>query len=194
MMKSRVVIAGAMVAILAGCAGPNTVARNVETAATINSLAGVPGAGLVGLAASAVDIFSNIGKPKVNKTSERLSVLIAKTPVIFWDMNGQYKWGEYAIWRENGETKRIKIDQIPQEKLNYKAAWAKAVGLIPQGIFAQDNQELQQTKLDAWKNGGLVVAEYTGLNNAQIVAVSVNNEPFELMLPEEWAEKTKTLK
>lgn len=193
-MKTRDLWAGVMLVVLAGCTGPNTVARNVETAATINSLAGVPGAGLVGLVASAADIFSKIGKPKIGKTSDRLAALIAKTPGIILDSNGQVKWVEYAIWRENGETKRIKVDQIPQEKLNYKAAWAKAVGLIPEGIFSQDNQEVQQRNLDAWEKGELVVAEYPGLNGAKIVAISVNNGPFELMLPEEWAEKAKTLK
>lgn len=194
MMKSRILLAGGLMVVLAGCTGPNTVARNVETAATINNLAGVPGAGWVGLAASAVDVISRVGKPKVGKTSDRLTALVAKTPSIFWDMNGQYRWGEYAVWREDGETKRIKIDQIPQEKLNYKAAWAQAVGLIPQGIFSKDNPEVQKRNLDAWEKGELVVAEYIGLNGVKIVAISKNNEPFELMLPEEWAEKSKAIK
>lgn len=193
-MKSRILLAGGLMVVLAGCTGPNTVARNVETAATINNLAGVPGAGWVGLAASAVDVISRVGKPKVGKTSDRLTALVAKTPSIFWDMNGQYRWGEYAVWREDGETKRIKIDQIPQEKLNYKAAWAQAVGLIPQGIFSKDNPEVQKRNLDAWEKGELVVAEYIGLNGVKIVAISKNNEPFELMLPEEWAEKSKAIK
>lgn len=193
-MKSRILLAGGLMVVLAGCTGPNTVARNVETAATINNLAGAPGAGWVGLAASAVDVISRVGKPKVGKTSDRLTALVAKTPSIFWDMNGQYRWGEYAVWREDGETKRIKIDQIPQEKLNYKAAWAQAVGLIPQGIFSKDNPEVQKRNLDAWEKGELVVAEYIGLNGVKIVAISKNNEPFELMLPEEWAEKSKAIK
>lgn len=194
-MKSPMVLTGILMTVtLAGCTGPNTVARNVETAASINSLAGVPGAGWVGLAASVADIFSRVGKPKVSGTSERLSALVSKTPSIFWASNGSYKWGEYAIWRENDEVKKIKRDQIPQEKLNYKAAWAKAVGLIPQGIFSEDNRELQARSLEAWGKGEIVAVEYLGLNGAKIVAVSKNNEPFELMLPEEWAEKEKTLK
>lgn len=191
MMRYNLVLAGILTVTLAGCSGPNSTARNIETAATINSLAGVPGAGLVGLAASAADVITKSGNPKVGKTSERLSALVAKTPAIFWDSNGHYKWAESYVWRENGETKRIKTDQIPQEMLNYKAGWAKAIGLIPQGIFYEDNPVLQSKNLDALEKGDLVVAEYAGLNGAKIIAVSKNNEPFELMLPEEWSAKNK---
>lgn len=191
-MKYRILLPGFMMLTITACSGPNTVARNVETAASLNALAGVPGAGLIGLAASAVDLFSGFGKPKLGKTSEKLSACVSKTPSIFWGENGQYKWGEYAVWRENGETKRVKIDQIPQENLNLKAAWAKAVGLIPQGVFAEGNQDLQARNLDAWKKGETVVVEYAGLNGATVVAVSKNKEPFEIMLPGELAAITDT--
>lgn len=186
-MKCKFVLAGVVtVAIATGCAGPNTTARNIETAASINSLAGVPGAGWVGLAASAADIILKSGKPKFGTTSKQLSTYIDKTPGIVWEMNGQYRWGEYAIWRENGETVRVRRDQIPQEKLDYKAAWAKAVGLVQQGIFSEDNIELQKTNLDAWEKGEVVAAEYYGLNGKKVIAVSKNREAFEIMLPEEW--------
>ncbi len=188
-MKYRILLPGLIMLTITACSGPNTVARNVETAASINALAGVPGAGLVGLAASAIDLFSSFGRPKLGKTSEKLMAFVSKTPSIFWGENGEYKWGEYAIWRENDEIKRVKVDQIPLENLNLKAAWSKSVGLIPQGIFSEDNSESQKKSLDAWEKGELVVAEYSGLNGAKVVAVSKNKEPFEIMLPEEWAAK-----
>lgn len=185
-MKYRILLPGLMMLTITACTGPNTVARNMETAASLNALAGVPGAGFIGLAASAVDLFSGFGKPKVGKTSERLMEIVSRTPGVLKDSNGQYKWLEYAVWRENGETKRVKLDQIPQEKLNYKLAWAKAVGFVPAGVFSQENQDLQARNLDAWEKGETVVAEYVGLNGAKVIAVSKNKEPFEIMLPEEW--------
>lgn len=191
-MKYRILLPGFMMLTITACSGPNTVARNVETAASLNALAGVPGAGLIGLAASAVDLFSGFGKPKVGKTSERLMEIVSRTPGVLRDTNGQYKWLDYAVWRENGETKRLKLDQIPQEKLNYKLAWVKAVGSVQEGILSQDNQELQARNLEAWEKGDSVVAEYVGPNGAKVVAVSKNKEPFEIMLPEELAAITDT--
>lgn len=194
-MKIRFYLTGTFLMVaVAGCSGPNSAARNLETAASINSLAGVPFSGAVGLVASAADVISRVGSPKIGKTSDRLDALVAKTPSIFCDSNGNCKWAEYFVWRENGEVKRIKTDQIPREMLNYKAAWAKAVGLIPQGVFSEENHEMQARNLEAWEKGGTVVAEYLGQNGAKIVAVSKNNEPFALMLPEEWADKAQTLK
>jgi len=87
-MKYRILLPGLIMLTITACSGPNTVARNVETAASINALAGVPGAGLVGLAASAIDLFSSFGRPKLGKTSEKLMAFVSKTPSIFGERMG----------------------------------------------------------------------------------------------------------
>lgn len=45
---------------LSGCSGPSSITQNIRTGATMNSLAGVPGAGMVGLAAHAVDLATSV--------------------------------------------------------------------------------------------------------------------------------------
>lgn len=187
----KVVVACAVISFMTcGCSGPNTTAGNISTGATLAALANTPGAGLIGIGASIVDFgiqaFSGIGKPKIGKGSPKLMYDIQRTPgIIGWNEDGSPKWGAMAIWRENDERKTMKLQEIPVEKLDIKLAYTRAVTQLPQEIFSAD-KGIQEECSKIWENGGLVVVEYHGTGSGKVIAVSDKNEPFELMLPEEW--------
>ncbi len=192
-MKSKKLIVCGMVAFLAGCSGPNTVARNVETAATINSLAGVPFSGVVGLTASAIDFFSKVGKPKVGKASPGVMKYLDTAPnsqqIIKSDGSREFKW---LARRKDG--KMITEQTASHQSLDHHVAFYLGSERFQQGDFGDGGAEIQRQNLEAWKRGELVVAEYDGPNGAKVIFVSNNNEPADVMLPEEWAEKSKALK
>lgn len=193
-MKSKKLIVCGMVAFLAGCSGPNTVARNVETAASINSLAGVPYAGVVGLAASAVDIFSKVGKPKVAPASPGIRNHIQNSPAMIKLPNKEGK--VVTTWRprKGKDGQMISAETAPKISMEYTEAFMDAVGRFVAGDFGDGDELKKSENLKAWEKGELVVAEYDNPNGAKIIIVSNENRPGEPMLPEEWAEKSKSLK
>jgi hypothetical protein len=183
--------------LMSGCAGQNSsiTTKNIETAAAIDS-AFVPGAALIGVPLAVADIAkylhdycSSIGMPKVETISPAVRKMTKETPAWLTDANGNSGWGKYAIWQENGKLQRMKLEDVPKTKLNYKMAFVRAIGSIRQGILSDGNKEVLQRNLEIWKNGGLLAIEYHGPEGATVVAVSNKNEPFEIMLPEEWEQK-----
>jgi hypothetical protein len=91
--------------------------------------------------------------------------------------------------------------------LNQRDALERAISAITKGYLADDNTDLLKHNLEIWKNGGLLAIEYRGYywstleeakkaellrkgpDGATVVAVSNKNEPFEIMLPEEWEQR-----
>lgn len=193
-MKSRTLIVGGMVAILAGCSGPNTVARNVETASTINSLAGVPGAGIVGLVASAIDIFSKVGKPTTAPASPGIVKHLRSSPALVKLPNKEGKVIPKWITRKEADGQVVSADTAPKISMEYTEAYVDAVGRFHAGDFGDGGELKIRENLKAWEKGELVVAEYDNPTGAKIIIVSNHNSPGEPMLPEEWAEKSNTLK
>lgn len=194
-MKSRMVLSGILMTVtLAGCTGPNTVARNVETASSINSLAGVPGAGWVGLAASAVDIFNRIGKPTLDKPSEGIARHLRQSPgmVKLPDKEGKVipKW----VTRKESDGRIVSYETAPKISMAYTEAYSDAVGRYLAGDFGDGGESKVRENLAAWEKGELLVAEYNNPNGAKIIIVSIHNSPGKPMLPEEWAEIAKTMK
>jgi hypothetical protein len=195
-MRRLFTVAAAIFLFLSsGCAGPNSSisTKNIETAAAIDS-AVVPGSAIIGVPLAAVDVVkyvhdycASIGMPKVGKPSQGLLKLMQCTPLTLrWDDKGNPQWDEYAYCRENGKVEKIKLEDVPKIKLNYRLANAHATSAINQGILSDGDKELLQHNLETWKKGGLLAIEYHGPEGATVVAVSNKNEPFEIMLPEEW--------
>lgn len=170
------------IACSVGCAGPgsNTVAGNVATGATINSLAGVPGAGIVGLAAMAVDVISTSGRPQVGKLSPALLQQWQQAPLLFIGP-------DKSTWkpRKLEDGRLITEENAPKRSMEYKEAVQRAISKYVDGQFG-DTAEMQQINLKAWEERKTVVAEYSGPNNANIVFVSTGREPAEVMFSEEW--------
>lgn len=194
-MKSRMSLTGILMTVaLVGCTGPNKVARNVETAASINSLAGVPGAGLIGLAASAVDIFSKVGKPTTAPASQGLRKHFQSSPglVKLPDKEGKLvaKW----VPRKVSDGRMVSAETAPQISMQYTEAYTDAIRRFLGGDLGDGGESKIRENIIAWEKGGLVVAEYDNPNGAKIIIVSNHNSPGEPMLPEEWSEKAKTLK
>lgn len=194
MMKYHLILAGMLTVTLAGCSGPNSTARNIETAASINSLAGVPGAGLVGLTASAIDIFSKAGKPAMDKPSEGIANHMRQAPglVKLPDKEGKVvsKW----ITRKEPEGRIVSYETAPKISMAYTEAYQDAINRYLAGDFGDGGETKVRDNLQAWSKGELVVAEYNNPNGAKIIIVSNNNKPGKAMLPEEWAEKVNTQK
>jgi hypothetical protein len=106
---------------------------------------------------------------------------------------------------ENGEKKKVLVKDIPRNILNQKSALERAMISITMGYLADEDANLLNHNLEIWKNGGLLVIEYHGYyhtfrheaetanalrkgpEGGMVIAVSDKNEPFEIMLPDEWA-------
>jgi len=183
------------IAFSVGCAGPgsNTVAGNVATGATINALAGVPGAGLVGLAAMTVDAISNSRRPEIKKWSPEFSKHVLQSPLFSFrckDLNAPVCKDEdiEVSWRprKKDDGSLITSENAPKRSMEYTEAYVKSADHYLHGIFG-DTPEMQQRNLKAWEEGKTVVAEYHRPNNANLVYVSTGREPAEIMLTEEWA-------
>ncbi len=180
--------------MLAGCAGPNSTARNVETAASINSLAGVPGAGWVGLAASAADIFSKVGKPTTGKPSEGILKHMRQSPQLLKLPNKEGKITTRWVTRKDKDGRVISVENSPKESMAYTEAYIDATSRFLGGDFGDGGEAKVRANLEAWEKGGLVVAEYNDPNGTKVIIVSNHNDPGEAMLPTEWAEKAKSQK
>jgi hypothetical protein len=172
-----------IIACSVGCAGTgsNTVAGNVATGATINALAGVPGAGIVGLTAMAVDVITTSGRPQVGKLSPALLQQWQQAPLLFIGP-------DKSTWkpRKLEDGRLITEENAPKRSMEYKEAVQRAISKYVDGQFG-DTPEMQQKNLKAWEERKTVVAEYSGPNNANIVFVSTDREPAEVMFSEEWA-------
>lgn len=194
MMRYNLVLAGILTVTLAGCSGPNSTARNIETATSINSLAGVPGAGLVGLTASAIDIYSKAGNPGMDKPSEGIGYHMRQAPglVKLPDKDGRVvsKW----ITRNEPEGRIVSSETAPKISMAYTEAYHDAIKRYLAGDFGDGGEDKVRDNLQAWAKGELVVAEYNNPNGAKIIIVSNHNNPGKAMLPEEWAEKAKIMK
>lgn len=184
-MKSLVLMLSIISLCIGGCAGQNTAAGNVATGATINAVAGVPGAGIVTLVATAAEIFSKIGQPKIGKTSPDIRHHLMKTPGYVKDASGKVIW----VPRKQADGTVITADNAPQRSMECTETYVRAVSSYLQGIFG-DTTEMQRANLAAWKDGKTVIAEYHGPNNSDIVIVSTNREPATVMLSEEWKKNT----
>lgn len=183
--KINATIILAAIACLFGCAGQNTAAGNVATGATINAVAGVPGAGIVGLVATAADIISQSGHPEVGKMSPEFSKHFLQAPAcISYRKDGKNVMHWKSRKKEDGSL--ITKDNAPKRSMEYAETFILSAGQFCDGIFG-DTPEMQAKNLAAWKEGKTVVAEFHGPNNANIAFVSVNREPAEVMLSEEWA-------
>jgi hypothetical protein len=177
-----------------GCAGPgsNTVPGNVATGATINALAGVPGAGLVAAAAIAVEALT---KPRSNKggVSPELVKLVEEAPsfnlacknskeLVCKDEELEVVWRS----RKRKDGSLVTVESAPKRSLEYTESLGRAARKYWAGILG-DTPEMQAKNLKAREEGTTVVAEYHGPNNANIVYESVNNGPVYVMTGEEWA-------
>lgn len=180
--------------LLLGCAGPgsNTVAGNVATGATINALAGVPGAGLVTAAAMAVEALV---KPRSNKgrVSPELVKLVEESPGIELVCKNKKELvcrdeELEVVWRtrKKKDGRLVTAENAPKRSLEYTESLARAARKYWAGILG-DTPEMQAKNLKAREEGQTVVAEYRGPNNVSIVYVSVNNGPVDVMTGEEWA-------
>lgn len=181
-----------------GCAGPgsNTVAGNVATGATINAVAGVPGAGLVGAAAMAVEALSKPSSPKGGKASPALAKMVQESPTcnLFckqWKERVCKEEELEVFWRsrkkEDGSF--VTVENAPKRSMEYTEAFRRATFKYMSGILG-DTPEMQTRNLKAREEGRSVVAEYYRPNNANLVFVSTNkDEVADAMLAEEWAAK-----
>lgn len=185
------------IACSGGCAGPgsNTVAGNVATGATINALAGVPGAGIVGIVAMAADVISQSGQPKINKWSPEFTRHILQSPLCSFRCKDRdartCKDDEFELFwypRKKADGSLITTQNAPKRSMEYMETYVRSAKQYLRGVFG-DTPEMQAKNLKAWEEGKTVVAEYHGPNNANLVYVSVNREPAEIMLAEEWATK-----
>lgn len=180
-------------ALMLGCAGPgsNTVAGNVATGATINALAGVPGAGLVGAAAMAVEALV---KPRSNKgrVSPELVKLVEEAPgieLVCKNKKAVCKDEEWeVVWRsrKKKDGSLVTVENAPKRSLEYTESLKRAARKYWAGILG-DTPEMHAKNLEARKEGKTVVAEYRGPNNVSVVFLSVNNGPVDIMTGEEWA-------
>ncbi len=179
----KMVICGLFLAgLVSGCAsGPTSTARNVETGAFINSVAGTPGAGVVGLAAMAVDIVSRTGKPEVGSSSPELKRHLFSSPR-YIAKDGKEEW---APRKGQGGVIHT-VDNTPQESRDYAALYTHATSMFKNGEFGDTETERHKNLL-AWENRQTVVAEYTGRGNAKIVIISEARKPGEAMTGDEWA-------
>lgn len=164
-----------------GCANHNTAAGNVATGAAINSVAGVPGAGVISLLATAVELISQYGRPSVGSASPQLSHHIKQSPGFVLKEDGTPHW----IPRKEKGGHTITADNAPQRSKDYAVDYIIAVQKFCDAQFG-DTPEMQQKNLKAWKDGKAVVAEYHGSHKTDLVIVSVNREPAEAMTAEEW--------
>ncbi len=191
-------VLGIMMALIiscsVGCAGPgsNTVSGNVATGATINALAGVPGAGLVAATAMAVEALM---KPRSNKggVSPELVKLVEEAPsinlicknakeLVCKDEELEVVWKS----RKKKDGSVVTVENAPKRSLEYTESLGRAARKYWAGILG-DSPEMQAKNLKARAEGKTVVAEYHGPNNADIVYESINNGPVYVMTGEEWA-------
>jgi hypothetical protein len=190
--NARMIMILITLSIFCGCAGHNTVAGNVATGAAINAAAGVPGAGAVSLAAMAVDLFMQSGRPKVGKASPGLKEHLRQSPAFnIIERNGEIKSGWVSRKKEDGSL--ITKENAPKKSMEYMEAYMRSLGQYVSGNFG-DTPEMQKKNLQAWEEGKMVVAEYHWPSNANLVFVSVGREPAEVMLIEEWAVRNETEK
>jgi len=179
-----------------GCAGPgsNTVAGNVATGAAINALAGVPGAGIVGLAAMVVDAATKPSAPKGGKASPELRKMIMESPTcnIFckhWKERPCKPEELEVFWvtRKEEGGRVVSKETAPRRSMEYTEAFRRATYKYMAGILG-DTPEMQAKNQKAREEGRLVVAAYSGPNNTNLVFVSRNkDEVADAMLAEEWA-------
>jgi hypothetical protein len=201
---------------ISGCSGVQRSVQETQTAAVIASAGGAPGAGIIGAAAGGTDLliqvanfFKDINKPKVGKVSTKLGKVWSKTEIVdVYDEHHKFvRHGDYAIEWENGNKKKVLVKDIPRNLLNQRAALNRALAYIANGILADDDTNLLNNNLKIWKDKGLLVMEYRGYyhssledlkiadtlrkgpEGAAVIAVSDKNEPFEIMLPDEWEER-----
>lgn len=177
-----------------GCAGPgrNTTAGNVATGATINALAGVPGAGLVGAAAMMVEAMTNPSSSNRGTVSPELEKMVEEAPrctlVCKYSKERVCQVEELeVIWksRKKKDGSFATVENAPKRALEYTEALTRAAKKYWAGILG-DTPEMQAANLKARAEGKTVVAEYGGPNGASIVYVSVDNSPVEVMTGEEW--------
>lgn len=172
-----------------GCANTSKVAGNVATGAGIDAMAGVPYAGAIGLAATAVEVFSKIGKPEIGKKSPRIEEIIRNSPRPVLDETRRkvVSWKtEVYVDKTSKQVVKKTLENSPPENLGYKAAYAMAIYRYVNGDFGDGEGDAVKRNLEAWRDEKLVVAEYTGPNGAKVVIVSDKNEPGEVMTGEEW--------
>lgn len=184
-------------ALMLGCAGPgsNTVAGNVATGATINALAGVPGAGLVGAVAMIVDAATKPGPRKAAKVkiSPELLQMFEESPTCntfckHWKERRCADAELEVFWRsrKKKDGSLITVDNAPKRSMEYTEAAMKAANKYLAGIFG-DTPEEHTKNLKAKAEGKMFVAVYHSPNNANIIYVSKNNGPADIMTAEEWA-------
>jgi len=175
--------------IVSGCANTSNMAGNVATGAGIDAMAGVPYAGVIGLAATAVEIISKIGKPKVGEPSAKLKEIIMNSPWPILDESKTKVVGWKTDSRFDPVQKKVvnmTVENSPPTNLGYKAAYMIAMNRYVKGDFGDGGEDAVKKNLDAWRDGKLVEAEYAGPNGAKVVIVSDKNEPGEVMTYEEW--------
>ncbi|MGA2152290.1 MAG: hypothetical protein ABSC57_08740 [Syntrophales bacterium] len=216
MTRSQIVMAVILSCFVSGCSGVRQTVQDTQTGAIIASAEKVPGAGVVGIAADTVDLgirlanyFKDIDKPKVKRISPKLNEICQKIYIADeFDENHQFvRRSDYATLRENGQKKKILVKDVPRKWLNQKSAVDRAMTAIIRGYLADDDINLLNHNLEIWKNGGLLVIEYHGYyysnrleaetakslrkgpEGATVIAVSDKNEPFEIMLPDEWEQR-----
>jgi len=175
-----------------GCSGANknVNADSVSKVAAVDALAGVPYAGYVSLAATAVDILSRTGKPSPKKISPKLLEILKHTacPVVDKTCTKVVKW-HVGLYKENGKVVRVPLEKSPQMNLDYAITHQIATCRYRAGDFGDGGPEVSKRNLEAWRDGKLLVAEYNGPNGVKLIAVSNHNEDGEMMLPEEWEER-----
>jgi hypothetical protein len=213
MTRSQIVMAVILSCFSSGCSGVRQTVQDTQTGAIIASAERVPGASVVGVAAETADLgirlanfFKDINKPKVKRISPKLNEISSKIRITDeFDENHQFvRRSDYATLWENGQKKKVLVKDIPKNSLNLKSALDRAMTAITLGYLADDDINLLNRNLEIWKNGGLLIIEYNGYyysnrqeaekaeilrkgtEGATVIAVSDKNEPFEIMLPEEW--------
>lgn len=175
--------------LMSGCANTSKTAGNIATGAGIDAMAGVPYAGAIGLAATAVEIFSKIGKPKIGNRTSKITEIVRSTPRPILDETNSkvITWKpEVYFDKVKNHVVKITLENATQTNLDYKVAYAIATKRFVLGDFGNGGQDTAKKNMDAWKDGKLVEVEYTGPNGVKVVIVSDKNDPGEVMTYEEW--------
>ncbi|ABL01362.1 hypothetical protein [Pelobacter propionicus] len=174
-MLKKFIAYSALVALVSGCAGNTTRYQDARTVSSINSLAGVPYAGYLGVAAMAADVVSKVGKPKTGVISPGIMNHLLSSPMYL------EKW---IPRKKNGVL--LTVENTPQISRDYTETYAKTVPRLIGGDFGDGGEVVVKKNIEAWRDGKRVVAEYHGPNGVKVICVSDNNKPFNIMTREEW--------
>lgn len=188
-MKTRLLAISCIAVIVCGCASGGPTSESMVATGGAMGVAGAAGGsvvGGVGLVARGTDWIMSFGKPRIGKLSPGVMEINNNSPRPVFNQGGKVVRWEMQRVKKDGVITEYRQEDVTEKRLDEKAFVVTVRDRFLTGDFGEDNDIERQQNMDAWRDGGLLVATYKGKDGFTLVAVSRDREPAELMLLEEW--------